>query len=428
MSSAPESPPAPSRNEGIKAGSRYLRGTIRTGLADTSTGAVSEDDAQLLKFHGTYLQDDRDLRNERRRQKLEKAFIFMIRVRVPGGVCTPAQWLAMDRIAGTHANGTIKLTTRQAFQFHGVLKQNLRQTIKEINASLLDTLAACGDVNRNVMCSPDLDQAPVEEEVLRLTRALSAHLSPRTRAYHEIWLEDELVEGTPEDPEPVEPIYGLHYLPRKFKIVVAVPPRNDVDVFAHDLGFIAILQDGRVIGYNVTVGGGMGMSHGQSETFPRLADVLGFCTPDQAVAVAEKVVLVQRDFGDRSNRRHARLKYTIEDRGLDWFRNEVESRLGFALETPKPFQFTTTGDRYGWATSSDGLHRLTLFIQNGRVLDTPSVRLRTALREVAAVHGGEFRLTPNQNLIMARVSDGQRETLEGILRQHGVDPDRKSVV
>lgn len=407
-----------SKNEGIKASSRFLRGTILEGLADESTGALADDDTQLTKFHGIYQQDDRDLRTERRKQKLEKAFSFMIRVRVPGGICTPQQWLQMDEIANTHANQTLKLTTRQAFQFHGVLKGNLKQTMQEINASLLDTIAACGDVNRNVMCNPNPHQSVIHAETLEVASNISDHLTPRTRAYHEIWLNGEKVETSEEEDEP---IYGKTYLPRKFKIVVAVPPSNDVDIFAHDLGFIAIAEKGKLIGFNVTVGGGMGMSHNQKQTFPRLAEVMGFCTVDQAVEVAEKVVLVQRDFGDRSERKHARLKYTIEDRGLDWFRAEVEQRLGYALGHPRAFKFDDTGDRYGWVKGVDDCWHLTLFIEGGRVRDTDSYKMMTGLREIAKVHKGDIRLTANQNVIIASIAEQNRPQIEELVKSYHLD-------
>lgn len=407
-----------SKNEGIKESSNFLRGTILEGLADESTGALADDDTQLTKFHGIYQQDDRDLRSERRKAKLEKAFSFMIRVRVPGGVCTPQQWLQMDEIANTHANHTLKLTTRQAFQFHGVLKGNLKQTMQEINASLLDTIAACGDVNRNVMCNPNPHQSGIHAETLEVAGKISDHLTPRTRAYHEIWLNGEKVESSEEE---IEPIYGKTYLPRKFKIVVAVPPSNDVDIFAHDLGFIAIAEQGKLIGFNVTVGGGMGMSHNQQQTFPRLAEVMGFCTVEQAVEVAEKVVLVQRDFGDRSERKHARLKYTIEDRGLDWFRAEVEQRLGYALGHPRAFKFDDSGDRYGWVKGGDNRWHLTLFIEGGRVRDTDSYKMMTGLREIAKVHKGDFRLTANQNVIIASVNEQDRPQIEELVKSHKLD-------
>jgi sulfite reductase (NADPH) hemoprotein beta-component len=416
---------APSKNELIKEASRFLRGGIAEGLSKVETGAIAEDDAQLTKFHGTYLQDDRDLRSERRRKKLEQAYSFMVRVRVPGGVCTPAQWLAMDRIATDYGNGTLRLTTRQAFQFHGVIKSNLKRTMQTINAALLDTVAACGDVNRNVMCNPNPYQSQAHAAALELARAISDHLTPRTGAYHEIWLDGEKVVDTKGDEEP---IYGPHYLPRKFKTVVAVPPSNDVDVFAQDLGFIAIIdEDGAVVGYDVTVGGGMGMTHGEVETFPRTADVMGFCRPEQAVDVAEKVVAVQRDFGDRSNRKHARLKYTIEDRGIEWFRAEVERRLGYTLEVPRPFTFEHTGDRYGWVQDHEGNWHYTLFVENGRVLDRPGRPMRPGLAAIAKAHEGHFRLTGNQNLMIARVRPRQKRRIERLLAKYGLDNDHSGL-
>lgn len=425
MSSTPENvtiaiPEKPlHKNEQLKAESNFLRGNIARDLADASTGAISEESNQLTKFHGIYMQDDRDVRNQRRKEGKEKAFIFMARVRVPGGVCQPAQWLELDRLADSHANGTLKITTRQAFQFHGVVKGNLRPLIQQVNlAAHLNTIAACGDINRNVMCNPNPELSSVHAEVQRVTEALTQHLLPRSRAYHELWVDDRLVDGgEPEN----EPIYGKTYLPRKFKIVVAVPPSNDVDIYAHDLGFIAIIEEGKLIGFNVTVGGGLGMSHNQLETYPRLADVMAFCTVQQAVDVAEKVVLVQRDFGDRTDRKHARLKYTIADRGLYWFRQEVESRLGYRLGAPRHFEFTHTGDRYGWVEGENGNAHFTLFIQSGRVKDTPDYKLKTAIRELALVHKGDFRLTPNQNLIIANVAPTERAAIEAVLQRHKLD-------
>ena len=410
-----------SRNEHIKEESNYLRGTIREGLADVSTGSIAEDDTQLTKFHGTYMQDDRDVRGERAKKKLEKAFSFMIRVRVPGGLTTPAQWLALDKIAGDYANGTLRLTTRQAFQYHGVIKSNLKRTMQAINATLLDTLAACGDVNRNVMSAANPFLSKAHHAAYELARDISEHLLPRTGAYHEIWLDGAKVTDKSGSAKPdSEPIYGQHYLPRKFKIVVAVPPDNDVDIHAHDLGFIAIVENGEVTGYNVTVGGGMGMTHGDPETFPRLADVMGFCTPEQAVAVAEQVVTVQRDWGNREVRKNARLKYTIERHGLDAFRAEVERRLGYGLGKPKPYTFTSTGDPIGWRQGADKKWHLTLFIENGRIKDAPAARLRTALREIAAIHTGDFVLTSNQSVIVARVAAKDKRKIESILESHGI--------
>ena len=410
-----------SRNEIIKESSRQLRGTIAEGLADVSTGAISEDDGQLTKFHGTYLQDDRDLRPERAKKKLEKAYSFMIRLRVPGGVVTSAQWLALDQIAGTYANGTLRLTTRATFQFHGIIKSNMKRTMQAIHAACLDTLAACGDVNRNVMSAANPYLSKSHKTAYDLACKISAHLLPKTGAYHEIWLDGEKVEdksGNAAVNE--EPIYGVHYLPRKFKTVVAVPPDNDVDIFAHDLGFIAIIENSKVIGYNVTVGGGMAMTHGETDTFPRTADVLGFCTPEQAVNVAEKVVTVQRDWGNRELRKRARLKYTIEDRGLAAFRAELEKRLGHQLGKPKSFAFETTADVIGWRQGADKKWHLTLFIENGRVKDRTGHTLRSAVREIAETHACEFVLTSNQNLILANITAETRPQIEAILKAHGV--------
>ena len=409
-----------SRNERIKEASQYLRGTLAEGLGEVVTGAIVEDDQQLVKFHGMYLQDDRDLRAERTKKKLEKAFAFMIRLRIPGGVCTPGQWLRIDRIARDYANGTLRLTTRQTFQFHGVIKSNLRTTMKAIDAALLDTLAACGDVNRNVLATTNPHQSRAHKAAYDLAHAISDHLLPKTPAYREIWLEGEKIAGGEE--EVVEPIYGRTYLPRKFKTVVAVPPSNEVDVFAQDLGFIAILDgSGEVEGWNVTVGGGMGMTHGEPDTYPRTADVMGFCLPEDALAVAEAVLTVQRDWGDRTSRKHARLKYTIEDRGLATFRGEVERRIGKPLGEPRPFRFDSNGDRYGWVVGEDGLQHLTLFIENGRLRDNPGgPSLLTGLRRIAEVHDGEFRLTANQNVIVANVRPENRAAIDALVAEHGL--------
>ena len=414
-----------SRNEHIKEASRQLRGTIARGLDDVVTGAIDEDDQQLVKFHGTYLQDDRDVRAERTRKRLEKAFTFMIRVRMPAGICSPSQWLALDQIASDYANGSLRLTTRQTFQFHGVLKSNMRRTMQAIHASLLDTLAACGDVNRNVLATSNPHLSKAHAEAADLARALSEHLLPQTGAYHEIWLDGDKVEDTSGAAgADEEPIYGQHYLPRKFKTVVAVPPYNDVDIFAQDLGYIAIVEKGAVVGYNVTIGGGMGMTHGEPETFPRTADVRGFCQPGRAVDVAEKILTVQRDWGNRENRKQARLKYTIEDRGLEAFKLEVERRLGYALGSPRPFSFDSMGDRLGWHQAADAgqadTWHLGLFVENGRVKDQPGHGLRTALREIARLHTGDFICTANQSVIIANVPADQKAEIERILATHGV--------
>lgn len=406
-----------SKNEYLKAGSRFLRGTILEGLADVSTGAISEPDGQLLKFHGSYQQDDRDVRNERRKQKLDRAYSFMIRVRLPGGVCSPEQWLMMDRIANVRGNGTMKLTTRQTFQFHGVIKSNLKRAIQDMSQVCLDSIAACGDVNRNVMCNANPHESQVHAEILKTAQDISNYFLPRTRAYHEIWLDGEKVESSKEESEP---IYGNTYLPRKFKIVMAVPPSNDVDVYAHDLGFIAIVEKGELVGYNVTVGGGMGMAHNAEATYPRLGDNIGYIKKEDIFKVAEAVMTTQRDYGDRVDRRHARMKYTVDTMGIEAVKTEVQVRSGVTLEAPKPFKFDSMGDRYGWVKGHDGKWHLTLFIEGGRVKDTARYPMMTGLREVAKIHKGEFRMTGNQNVIIAQVDEADRPAIEKILKEHRI--------
>ncbi len=406
----------PSSVEKIKSASRFLRGTLAESLGDAHTGAIREDDLVLIKFHGSYQQDDRDIREERRRQKLEPAWSFMIRTRLPGGVCTPQQWLALDEIARRYGNQTLRLTTRQAFQFHGVIKTELKPTLQAINAALIDTIAACGDVNRNVLVGANPVESRAHAAVYECAKALSEHFLPKTRAYHEIWLDGEKVVG-----EESEPIYGATYLPRKFKTAFAVPPLNDVDIFSNDLGFIAIVEDGELQGFNLTAGGGLGTTHGDPTTYPRLADVIGFLRPAQLLPVAEAVLTTQRDFGDRSVRKHARLKYTIANRGLDWFRAEITRRLGHALEPARPFEFTSLGDRFGWVEGHDGRWHLGLRIEAGRVADGPNGPLLTGLREIAKVHRGDFRLTPNQNLVIAGVEPSAKAFIDALVVRYGLD-------
>ncbi|TQK53262.1 sulfite reductase (NADPH) hemoprotein beta-component [Brevibacillus sp. AG162] len=405
--------------EDIKRRSDYLRGSLAETLEDRISGSIPEDDNRLMKFHGSYMQDNRDLRNERSKQKLEPAYQFMVRVRAAGGVVTPEQWLMMDDIAQQFANGTIRLTTRQSFQLHGVIKWNMKQVIQEVNEALLSTLAACGDVNRNVMCNPNPYESEVHQEVYEWAKKISNHLDPRTRAYHEIWLDEEKVVDSRDGVEQ-EPIYGPVYLPRKFKIGIAVPPANDVDVFSQDLGFIAIHEEGRLLGFNVAVGGGMGMTHGDPKTYPQVARVIGFVTPEQVLDVAEKTVMIQRDYGDRAVRKHARFKYTIDDRGIEWFIHELEQRLGWELEKARPYHFEHNGDRYGWVKGSDDNWHFTLFIQNGRVKDEDNYLLKSGLREIAKVHTGDFRLTPNQNLLIGNITSEKKPEIEQIIQAYGL--------
>jgi sulfite reductase (NADPH) hemoprotein beta-component len=404
--------------EHIKTASRYLRGTIRESLDDQVTGALRPDDLQLIKFHGTYMQSDRTVESERKKQKLEPLYSFMIRVRVPSGVATPAQWLALDDIAGKYGSHTLKLTTRQAFELHGVLKQNLKKTIAAINATLLDTLAACGDVNRNVMGSANPWASAVHAEVNAVAKRVHDHLSPKTTAYHELWLNDTLVGGG--EPADVEPLYGKTYLPRKFKIAFAVPPVNDTDALANDIGLIAIVAQGRLAGFNIAVGGGMGSTFGMPETFPRLGSMLGFVPAGKAVDACEKIMLVQRDNGNRSNRKLSRLKYTVERMTVAGFRAEVERRLGYAFEPARDYRFTTNGDQYGWQKGDDGRWHNTLFIEGGRVKDTVDYPLRTGLRKIAAIHKGVFILTGNQNVVIANISEADKPQIQALLDEYGI--------
>lgn len=406
--------PTPSPIEVIKDNSNYLRGTINESLADPLTGGMQPIDQVLIKFHGTYQQQDRDLDEERKHQKLEPLYSFLIRVRVPAGVTTPEQWLAMDSLSEEYGDKTLKLTTRQAFQFHGVLKRNLKKTIQEINKSLLDTIAACGDVNRNVMCSANPFESPIHAEVADDGRKISAYLTPQTNAYHEIWLDGKLVEGGEKEEEP---LYGKLYLPRKFKTAIAIPPRNDSDVLSNDLGFIAIVDGEKLIGYNLTVGGGMAYTFGNKETYPRVADVVGYLSKDKIVNVSEAVLVFQRDHGNRSERKNARLKYTVDRLGLDFFKAELKRTHGVILEPNREYKFDSMGDKYGWIQSTDGLWHYTVFVEGGKLVDKNGYLAKTAIREIAQIHKGTFILTGNQNVVIAQVSATQKPLIEKILKK-----------
>ena len=411
--------------EHVKIASRYLRGTLVESLANRVTGALNPDDTHLIKFHGSYQQTDRDLDSERKRQKLEPLFSFMIRVRVPGGVASAAQWQRMDALADAYGNGTLKLTTRQTFQLHGVLKRNLPLAIQGFNEVLMDSIAGCGDVNRNVMCNTNPHESAVHYEVVALAQAISAHLTPRTSAYREIWLDGDLVETTEAVDD--EPIYGHTYLPRKFKIALALPPYNDSDIFSNDIGLIGIEEDGRLLGFNVAVGGGLGMTFGLPETYPRLADVIGFVPAAEVVDVCEKIVTIQRDWGNRENRKLSRLKYTLDRVGLPAFEQELHQRLGHALAPARPYQFHSSSDAFGWSGTPGGPSHLVLFVEGGRVHDRPGYRLKSALREISGFHTGDFRLTANQNLILGNIAAGHRARVQAVLEAHGVVLDANQV-
>jgi sulfite reductase (NADPH) hemoprotein beta-component len=420
----PEEPP-PITNEDIKLASNYLRGTIQEGLDDKTTGAISASDQQLTKFHGTYMQDDRDLRDERKAQGLEPAYSFMIRCRLPGGVATPQQWIQMDDISDNFGNETMKLTTRQTFQFHGVVKGKLKSAMRAINKALMTTIAACGDVNRNVMCSSLPTASKYHREVYACSRKISDHLLPSTTAYHEIWLKDENDKKTQiagDALQDYEPLYGPTYLPRKFKITIAIPPHNDTDVYAHDIGLIAIkAKNGQLTGFNLLAGGGMGVTHNNKKTYPRTGSMLGYVSKEQIHVACEKVMLVQRDFGDRKNRKHARLKYTIDDMGVDVFRGKVEELWGQNFEKAKPFKFQSNIDTFGWQKDENGLNHFTFFIENGRIEDTAEFPMKTGLREIAKILDGEFRLTGNQHLIVSNVSDQQLPQIQELMTKYKLD-------
>ncbi|KAJ5106783.1 Sulfite reductase subunit beta [Penicillium angulare] len=419
--------PAPMTNEDIKIQSNYLRGTITEGLLDETTGAISASDAQLTKFHGTYMQDDRDIRDERKAQGLEPAYSFMIRCRLPGGVATPKQWLQMDAISSSHGNETMKLTTRQTFQFHGVIKSKLRGAMQAINQSLMDTIAACGDVNRNVMCSSLPELSEFHRETWVWSKKISEHLLPSTTAYHEIWLKDDADNKVQVAGDAVvdhEPLYGPTYLPRKFKITIAIPPHNDTDVYAHDIGLIAIKgADGHLEGFNVLAGGGMGSTHNNTKTYPQVGRMFGFIPKDQIHIACEKIMLVQRDNGDRKNRKHARMKYTIDDMGVEVYKSKVEELLpeGLRFAEPRPFKFASNVDTYGWLKDEKGLNHFTFFIENGRIEDTADFKMRTGLREIASLGKGEFRLTGNQHLIMSNITNEDLPLIKEYMAKYKLD-------
>jgi sulfite reductase (NADPH) hemoprotein beta-component len=409
------SPTKLTHNEIIKDANPTLSGTIASVLADPTTDRFAEDDTQFLKFHGIYQQDDRDKR------KVAKQFMFMVRGRLPGGVVTPEQYLVFDKLATDCANNTLRITTRQGFQFHGVVKTGLGKLMKGINEALSTTLAACGDVNRNVMAPPTPATSPLVGRVLEDAFLLSKALLPKTKAYHQIWVEGKQLDLVDEEEKDfIDPLYGKTYLPRKFKVAFVIPPLNDIDVFTNDLGFVAIEENGRLVGYNLLVGGGMGMSHGNAETFPRLADVLGFLPPQHVEAIAKAVLTIHRDFGDRTNRKHARLKYVVEERGAEWTREEVERRAGVKLEAARAFEFTKQGDLLGWHRQLDGKSFLGLFVEMGRIRDDERRRLKTALRTIVEEFRTEVRLTASQNLLLVDVEDDQKEPITRILAEHGI--------
>ncbi|QHM74394.1 Sulfite reductase [NADPH] hemoprotein beta-component [Mixta theicola] len=402
--------------ERMKKESRFLRGTIAEDLQNGLTGGFSGDNFLLIRFHGMYQQDDRDIRAERAAQKLEPRHAMMLRCRLPGGIITPQQWLAIEKFATENTlYGSVRLTNRQTFQFHGILKKNVKPAHQMLHEAGLDAIGTANDMNRNVLCSSNPIESALHQEAWEWAKKISEHLLPRTRAYAEIWLDEEKVATTEE-----EPILGATYLPRKFKTTVVVPPHNDVDLHANDMNFIAIAENGRLIGFNLLVGGGLSVEHGNKETYARTASEFGFLPLDKTLAVAEAVLTTQRDWGNRTNRKNAKTKYTLERVGVETFKAEVERRAGITFGPIRPYEFTTRGDRFGWIKGIDNKWHLTLFIENGRLLDYPGRPLKSGVAEIAKVHQGDFRLTANQNLIVAGVPESEKARIEEIARAHAL--------
>ena len=405
--------------EKIKTSSQGLRGTLKESLQDEITGAVREADHALVKFHGMYEQDDRDLRSERAEAKLDKLYYFMVRLRIPGGTITPQQWIAANRVAGDYSTGVIKITTRQTIQLHGILKRNIKPTLQDFNQVNLDSIAACGDVNRNVACSSNPNSSPLHAIVHAYADKISRMLLPKTRAYQEVWLDEEKIS---EPESEIDPLYEDRYLPRKFKIGIAIPPDNDVDILTNDLGLIAIIENEKLIGFNMAVGGGLSTTHGNPNTYARLASVIGFVAGEENILKAVyEVLTVQRDFGNRSDRKLARLKYTFDRMGEENFKKELESRCGFKLEKPKPFEFADRKDKYGWQQDHKGRWHYTLFIENGRVLDSEGLALKKALFQIAETGKVVFRFTSNQNLILSDIDPQDKAVIENLLEEFNLN-------
>lgn len=403
--------------ERIKKASHGLRGTLEESLLDEHTGAIREDDQTLIKFHGMYMQDDRDVRDKRAEKKLERLYSFMIRLRLPGGFLTPSQWEALHDIAGEHSTGIIKITSRQTVQLHGILKSHIKPTLQAFDMVKLDSIAACGDVNRNVTVTAHPKASPVHEEVFSFAEQISEALLPRTKAYYEIWLDEEQIAERNEE----DPLYENRYLPRKFKIAIAIPPYNDVDVFTNDIGLIAIIENGKLAGFNVSAGGGMGTTHGNSATYPRLATVLGFVEKEKALSAVYEIVTIQRDFGNREDRKLSRLKYTIDRMGVKAFKKELESRIGFSLAPARDYAFTKRADDFGWHADAVGNWHYTIFVENGRVLDDENnVLFKTAFLEIAKTGKANFRFTCNQNLVVSDVALSDKNLIESILRKYNI--------
>ncbi len=416
--------PDKSAIEHIKEASRHLRGTIVESLQDAVTGAIREDDQAVIKFHGMYQQDDRDRREERAAKKLERLYSFMIRLRLPGGFLTSGQWLAVYDIAGENSTGVIKITSRQTLQLHGILKSDIKPTIQAFNKANLDSIATCGDINRNVLCSAHPKESPLHEQVFAYADKISELLMPKTKAYYEIWLDEEILEDKTEE---ADPLYQERYLPRKFKIAIAIPPNNDVDVFTNDIGLIAVIADGTLKGFNIAIGGGLSSTHGNPETYPRLGTLIGFAdSEEKTLKTIYEIATIQRDFGNRIDRKQARLKYTLDKYGVEWFQKELEKRTGFALEPVQDFSFKSRKDAFGWEQNHQGNWYYTAFVENGRILDEKETKLKTALRVIALTGKANFRFTCNQNVIISDIAEGDKPAIQSILDAYGVSKETET--
>lgn len=404
--------------EKFKEESDGLRGTLSQSLQNEVTGAIAEADKSLIKFHGIYEQDNRDRREERALKKLEKDYSFMLRLRLPGGLMTSEQWIATDDIAEKYSTGVIKITTRQTLQLHGVVKSNMKPTMQWFDRFKLDSIAACGDVNRNVVCSAHPMQSPIHQQIFEYADKISTLLLPKTRAWYEVWLDDEKIIDKKEEEDP---LYGKTYLPRKFKIAIAIPPNNDVDVLANDIGLIAVVDNNELKGFNIAVGGGMSATHGNASTYPRVASIIGFAdTEEKTLKAVYEIVTIQRDYGNRSDRKLARLKYTIDNNGLDWFVQELEKRCGFALQPAREQVFNQRIDYYGWQQNHENKWYYTLFVEHGRVCNEGGLDMRKALYEIAQTDKCTFRFTCNQNLILADIAPKDKAAIDALLAKYNL--------
>jgi sulfite reductase (NADPH) hemoprotein beta-component len=410
--------------EKIKEASEHLRGTIKESLADAITGAIREDDQAVIKFHGMYQQDDRDRREERAAKKLERLYSFMIRLRLPGGFLQPEQWVAVHDITGENSTGVIKITSRQTIQLHGILKSKIKPTIQSFNSAKLDSIATCGDINRNVLCSSHPNESPIHAEVFEYADKISNLLMPKTKAYYEIWLDEEVLLDKKEEEDP---LYQDRYLPRKFKIAIAIPPNNDVDVFTNDIGLIAIIENDTLKGFNIAIGGGLSSTHGNPETYPRLGTVIGFAdSEEKTLKAVYEIATIQRDYGNRADRKLARLKYTVDRLGINWFKEELEKRTGFALAPAKEYSFTSRKDRFGWEQNQQGWWYYTAFVENGRILDTEKTKLKSALLAIARTGKANFRFTCNQNVIISDVEGSDKDLINRLLAEYGVTDETET--